>query len=67
MTGLHVVRVDVHVQNVSFEKENKALQAGVESAALESGTAEKTGEEAGNTAQAEPTQMEPGAYSDGEN
>lgn len=26
MTGLHVVRVDVHVQGVSFEKEQKALQ-----------------------------------------
>ena len=36
MTGLHVVRVDVHVQSVSFEMENKALQAGA-SAALESG------------------------------
>lgn len=28
MTGLHVVRVDVHVQGVSFEKENSALEAG---------------------------------------
>ena len=28
MTGLHVVRVDVHVQSVSFEQEKKALQAG---------------------------------------
>lgn len=37
MTGLHVVRVDVHVQSVSFEKENKALQAGAASAALEPG------------------------------
>ena len=37
MTGLHVVRVDVHVQSVSFEQENKALQAGAESAALGSG------------------------------
>ena len=37
MTGLHMVRVDVHVQGVSFEKENKALQSGVESAALEAG------------------------------
>jgi len=37
MTGLHVVRVDVHVQNVSFEKENKALEAGAQSA-LEAGT-----------------------------
>ena len=40
MTGLHVVRVDVHVQGVSFEKENKALQSGVENAALEAGDAE---------------------------
>ena len=40
MTGLHVVRVDVHVQGVSFEKENKALQSGAESAALEAGEAE---------------------------
>ena len=40
MTGLHVVRVDVHVQGVSFEKENKALQSGVENAALEAGEAE---------------------------
>ncbi len=32
MTGLHVVRVDVHVQGVSFEKENKEAQAGLESA-----------------------------------
>lgn len=39
MTGLHVVRVDVHVQGVSFEKENKALQSGV-NAALEAGKAE---------------------------
>ena len=37
MTGLHVVRVDVHVQSVSFEKENKALQAGAQSAVLEAG------------------------------
>ena len=38
MTGLHVVRVDVHVQSVSFERENKALQAGAASAALEAGS-----------------------------
>ena len=37
MTGLHVVRVDVHVLGVSFEKENKALQAGAGKAVLESG------------------------------
>ena len=35
MTGLHVVRVDVHVQGVSFEKENKAVNAGVKNAVLE--------------------------------
>ena len=41
MTGLHVVRVDVHVQGVSFEKENTAaLQPGAESAALEAGDSE---------------------------
>ena len=37
MTGLHVVRVDVHVQSVSFEKENNALQEGAGNAILESG------------------------------
>ena len=37
MTGLHVVRVDVHVQGVSFEKENNALQAGAGKAILEAG------------------------------
>ncbi len=37
MTGLHVVRVDVHVQGVSFEKENDALTAGAKHAVLESG------------------------------
>ena len=30
MTGLHVVRVDVHVQGVSFDKENKQSLAGLE-------------------------------------
>jgi uncharacterized alkaline shock family protein YloU len=34
MTGLHVVRVDVHVQSVSFEKENNALTAGARNARL---------------------------------
>jgi len=37
MTGLHVVRVDVHVQSVSFEQEKKALQAGAQNAALAAG------------------------------
>lgn len=32
LTGLHVVRVDVHVQGVSFEKEKKAAQTGIEAA-----------------------------------
>ena len=40
MTGLHVVRVDVHVQGVSFEKENKALNDGAQNAMLESAPAE---------------------------
>ena len=35
MTGLHVVRIDVHVQGVSFEKETKETLAGLESAAIE--------------------------------
>lgn len=37
MTGLHVVRVDVHVQGVSFEKENKAISAGAEKARITTG------------------------------
>ena len=32
LTGLHVVRVDVHVQGVSFEKEKKAALTGIEAA-----------------------------------
>ena len=32
LTGLHVVRVDVHVQGVSFEKEKKAAQTSIEAA-----------------------------------
>ena len=40
MTGLHVVRVDVHVQSVSFEQEKKALQAGAQNAALSAGESE---------------------------
>ncbi len=34
MTGLHVARVDVHVQGVSFEKENSALNAAAQHAKL---------------------------------
>ena len=32
LTGMHVVRVDVHVQGVSFEKEKKAAQSSIEAA-----------------------------------
>ncbi len=32
LTGLHVVRVDIHVQGVSFEKEKKAALTGIEAA-----------------------------------
>ena len=42
MTGLHVVRVDVHVQGVSFEKENKETLAGLESADIGKVTDGKT-------------------------
>ncbi len=31
MTGLHVVRIDVHVQGVSFDKENEETKAGIAS------------------------------------
>lgn len=55
MTGLHVVRVDVHVQNVSFEKENKALQAGARSA-LEAGSAETAVTAAASGRKAEGTE-----------
>ncbi len=42
MTGLHVVRVDVHVQSVSFEQDKKALQAGAQQAALSAGEETET-------------------------
>lgn len=37
MTGLHVVRVDVHVQGVSFDKENDAMSDGAKKAMLSAG------------------------------
>ncbi len=37
MTGLHVIKVDVHVLGVSFEKENKELEQGQEVARLQFG------------------------------
>ncbi len=59
MTGLHVVRVDVHVMGVSFEKENNALQAGAGKAILEGAVAtlpreEKTAEPSAETGEGEP-------------
>ncbi len=53
MTGLHVVRVDVHVMGVSFEKEMTALQAGAGKAALESGKPVKAPEKKAETKPAE--------------
>ena len=60
MTGLHVVRVDVHVQGVSFEKENSTLTAGRDKAVLEAGTAPKAEkvEEAAPAPQAQEEQTE---------
>lgn len=55
MTGLHVVRVDVHVQGVSFEKENTALEAGQEKAALPTGSAAPKAVEAPKAAEAPET------------
>jgi len=49
MTGLRVVRVDVHVQGVSFDKENKALESGAQNAALEAPAAPKTAKSQKNT------------------
>lgn len=57
MTGLHVVRVDVHVQGVSFEKENKEFQASLASAELEKVTAGTEPE--APAANAEPEAAEP--------
>lgn len=45
MTGLHVVRVDVHVQGVSFEKETKDTLAGLESASMPEKLVEKHAEQ----------------------
>ena len=56
MTGLHVVRVDVHVLGVSFEKENNALQAGAGKAVLEAG---EPGEAAGKASAPEQKETEP--------
>ena len=57
MTGLHVVRVDVHVQSVSFEQDKKALQAGAQQAALVAGEEMET-VKLPETEKAEPVQKE---------
>lgn len=40
MTGLHVIKVDVHVVGVSFERENKELEQGQEFARIQADTNE---------------------------
>ncbi len=79
MTGLHVVRVDVHVQGVSFEKENSAMAAGkaaldtpvstpvLEDVAKTPAREEAPAEEpAGQEAEAEPLAAEPAAEAEAE-
>ena len=55
MTNLHVVRVDVHVQGVSFEREKKAVQSGLESAHLSSEETRRIEEETRQTLKGEMT------------
>ncbi len=45
MTGLHVVRVDVHVQGVSFEKEKRETQTSIDAAAEKPALAESDAQE----------------------
>jgi uncharacterized alkaline shock family protein YloU len=40
MTGMHVVRVDVHITGVSFEKENTVSASAAQKAKLKSDNAE---------------------------
>lgn len=63
MTGLHVVNVDVHVQGVSFEREKKALQSGLESAHL---TSEENARIQSEARQALRGEMEASEPEDGE-
>ena len=55
MTGLHVVNVDVHVQGVSFEREKKAVQSGLESAHLSSEETRRIEKETRQTLKGEMT------------
>lgn len=67
MTGLHVVKVDVHVQGVSFEKENNALNAGAKNAVLTGKSKQATlaeSEKATAAVQAEATEEAPEAADD---
>ena len=61
MTGLHVVRVDVHVQSVSFEQDKKALQAGAQRAALAAGESEPAPEKKPEEKPAEAAKAAPKA------
>ena len=59
MTGLHVVRVDVHVQSVTFEKEeDNLLQAGQENAALTPGESSGTETSAASAEKETETEQE---------
>ena len=58
LTGLHVVRVDVHVQGVSFEKEKKANQNSLEASKNPTLTA-PVQEEASAPAEAETEKPQP--------
>ncbi len=58
MTGLHVVRVDVHVQGVSFEKENSALADGAKNAVIAENDEEKLTSAAAETEATEETSEE---------
>ena len=58
MTGLHVVRVDVHVQGVSFEKENSALADGAKNAVIAENDEEKLTSAAVETEATEETSEE---------
>ena len=61
MTGLHVVRVDVHVQGVSFEKEKKAQAIGIEASrtpALAAGRVESRKDKAAHKKAQEPVKTE---------
>lgn len=59
MTGLHVVRVDVHVAGISFEKETQELEAGYERATAGSMDANTEGMEAPADVDSPPEGVDP--------